>query len=70
VALRTCRVFRSDLQGVEHAVEVTADTLSQVVAQGLRVFRANEWVKEIGNGRTVITVKVKQPEVEHKGSGG
>ena len=30
------------------------------------MFRANAWVNEIGDGRTVITVKVKQPEVEHK----
>jgi hypothetical protein len=51
---------------MEHAVEVAADTLYEAVAQGLRVFRANAWVNEIGDGRTVITVKVKQPEVEHK----
>jgi hypothetical protein len=66
VALRTCQVSCSDLHGVEHAVEVSADTLYEAVAQGLRVFRANEWVNEIGHGRTVITVKVKQPEVEHR----
>jgi hypothetical protein len=50
---------------VEHEIEVTADTLYEAVAQGLRVFRANEWVNEIGQG-SLITVKVRQPEVEHK----
>jgi hypothetical protein len=30
------------------------------------VFRANDWSGEIGHGRTVITVKVRQPEVEHR----
>ena len=66
MALRTCRVSCCDLQGVEHEIEVTADTLYEAVAQGLRVFRANEWVNEIGHGRTIINVKVRQPEVEHK----
>jgi hypothetical protein len=47
-------------------IEVSADTLFEAVAQELRVFRDNEWVYEIGHGRTIITVKVKQPEVEHR----
>ena len=66
MAVRTCRVSCHDLQGVEHAVDVTADSLFEAVAQGLRVFRANDWIGEIGYGRTVITVKVRQPEVEHR----
>src|SRR5271156_6242258 len=66
MAVRTCRVSCHDLQGVEHTVDVTADSLFQAVAQGLRVFRANDWIGEIEHGRTVITVKVRQPEVEHR----
>jgi hypothetical protein len=45
-------------------VEVTTDSLFEAAAQGLLVFRANDWIGEIGHGRTVIMVKVRQPEVE------
>ena len=55
-----------DLKGVEHAIEVTADSLYEAVAQGLRAFRENDWVEDIGRGQTTITVVVKQPAVEHK----
>jgi hypothetical protein len=66
VSLRTCRVFCCDLRGVEHAIEVTADSLYEAVAQGLRAFRENDWVDDIGGGLTTITVVVSQPGVEHK----
>jgi hypothetical protein len=65
VALRTCRVSCHDLNGVEHTVEVTADSLYEAVAQGLRAFRDADWAAEIGRGQTTITVVVKQPEVAH-----
>jgi hypothetical protein len=55
----------SDLNGVEHTVEVTADTLYEAVAQGLRAFRDADWAADIGSGQTKIRVIVKQPEVEH-----
>ena len=66
MALRTCNVSCCDLKGVEHSVEVTAASLYEAVAQGLRVFRENDWVDDIGGGRTTITVVVRQPRVEHK----
>jgi hypothetical protein len=65
VALRTCRLTCSDLNGIEHVVEVTADTLYEAVAQGLRAFRDADWASDIGLGLTKIRVTVKQPEVEH-----
>jgi hypothetical protein len=65
VALRTCRVTCSDVNGIEHAVEVTADSLYEAVAQGLRAFRDADWADDIGHGLTKIRVIVKQPEVEH-----
>jgi len=55
-----------DLEGIEHSIEVTADSLCEAVAQGLRVFRENDWVDDIGRGQTTVTVVVRQPEVEHK----
>ncbi|MBV8893503.1 MAG: hypothetical protein JO266_16285 [Acidobacteria bacterium] len=35
------------------------------MAQGLRVFRANDWIKEVGRGQTTISVAVSNPEVHH-----
>ena len=66
VAVRRCLVSCSDLNGVEHAVEVTADGVYEAVAQGLRIFRENAWVHEMGRGLTTVKVLVKQPEVEHR----
>jgi hypothetical protein len=66
VSLRTYTVSCCDLKGVEHAIEVTADSLYEAVAQGLRTFRENDWVDDIGGGQTTITVVVRQPGVEHK----
>jgi hypothetical protein len=66
MGLRTCRVSCRDLKGVEHTVEVTADSLYEAVAQGLRVFRESDWVDDLGRGQTTVSVVVKNPEVEHK----
>ncbi|MGO9266497.1 MAG: hypothetical protein ACLQBA_16715 [Candidatus Binataceae bacterium] len=66
MSMRTCTVSCRDLKGIEHAIEVTADSLYEAVAQGLRAFRENEWVDEIGGGLTTIVVVVRQPGVEHK----
>jgi hypothetical protein len=51
---------------VANKIEVTADSLYEAVAQGLRVFRENDWIDEIGGGQTTISVVVTQPGVEHK----
>ena len=66
MAVRTCRVSRRDLDGVERALDVIAESLYHAAAQGLRAFRENDWAAEIGRGQTTISVVVKQPEVEHK----
>ena len=66
MGLRTCTVSYCDLKGVEHAIEVTADSLYEAVAQGLRVFRENDWIDEVGHGQTTISVVVRQPKVQHK----
>jgi len=65
MAVRTCLVSVCDVQGVEHTVEVTAETLFEAVALGLRIFRENAWVGEIGNGLTAVQIAVKQPEIRH-----
>jgi len=66
MGLRTCQVSCSDLKGIEHTVEVTADSVYEAVAQGLRAFRQSDWVDALGQGQSIVTVVVKNPEVEHK----
>jgi hypothetical protein len=66
MALRTCSVSCTDLQDVQHTVEVTAETLYEAVAKALVIFRQNDWVAEIGTGLTPVTVVVKEPTVMHQ----
>ena len=66
MGLRKCTVSCCDLRGVEHTVEVTADSLYEAVAQGLSAFRENDWIDEVGRGQTTIAVAVSHPEVQHK----
>ena len=66
MGLRICTVSCCDLKGIEHSIEVTADSLYEAIAQGLRVFRTNDWVDDLGRGQTPISVKVKHPEIEHR----
>jgi hypothetical protein len=42
------------------------DRQQEAVAQGLSAFRQNDWVADLGQGQTTVTVVVKNPEVEHK----
>jgi hypothetical protein len=54
------------LGGVEHTVEVSADTLFEAVAAALAALRADGWVGEIGRGLTTVTVSVQEPAIEHR----
>jgi hypothetical protein len=64
VSLKTCRVSCQDHDGVEHSVEVIAESLYEAVARGLRAFHASPWVGEIGEGLTTVTVEVREPAPE------
>jgi hypothetical protein len=66
VPLRTCKVACRDIEGVEHSVEVRADSLYEAVARGLAALRDADWAAGVGHGQTTISVVVKQPEVEHR----
>jgi hypothetical protein len=63
VVLRTCKVSVTDIQDVEHSVEVTAATLYEAVATALAALQQDTWVGEIGRGLTTVTVVVQQPPV-------
>jgi hypothetical protein len=65
VALKTCKVSCVDLKQVKHTVEVSAGSVYEAVTQALRTFRDNEWVEDLGHGQTLISVKVKSPQIGH-----
>jgi len=64
--IRSCRVTVSDMDGVAHTVEVTAATLFEAVALGLKQLQGNAWVAGIGRPMDTITVSVKSIPVEHR----
>jgi uncharacterized protein (UPF0210 family) len=66
VVLRTCTVAVKDLRDVEHSIEVTAETLYEAIATALAVLQKDNWVGEIGQGFTTVTVVVQQPPVKHE----
>jgi hypothetical protein len=57
--IRSCRVTIADMDGVAHTVEVTAATLFEAVALGLKQLQGNEWVAGIGRPMDTVTVAVK-----------
>src|ERR1700682_5873646 len=66
VVLRTCTVAIKDLRDVEHSTEVIAETLYEAIATALATLQQDNWVGEIGQGFTTVTVVVQQPPVRHE----
>ena len=67
VVLRTCTVAVRYLRDVEHSIEVTAETLYEAIATAIAALQQDNWVGEIGQGFTTVTVLVQQPPVKHEG---
>lgn len=63
--VRSCRVTLKDLDGVQHTVEVTAETLYEAVALGLVAVRGNDWVMGIAQGMNTIHVSVVDIPIVH-----
>ena len=53
------------MEGVAHSVDVTAATLYEAVALGLKQIRGNDWVEGIAGALNPVTVCVKNVQVEH-----
>jgi hypothetical protein len=63
MALKTCRVTISDIQGVEHTAQVAADTLYEAVARGLIAVRGSSWSDELTESNVVVTIH--ETPIEH-----
>src|SRR5271169_6334052 len=66
VVLRTCTVAVKDVRDIEHSIEVTAETLYEAIATALAALQQDNWVGEIGQGFTTVSVLVQQPPVKHE----
>ena len=65
VAPRTCVVSFSDSTGVRHRVDVTAETLYEAAALGLKLLREHAWASPIGPA-TRLEVRVSHPTITHE----
>lgn len=61
---RTCTVSFTDAHGIKHSVELTADSLFEAAAVGLKILRAGDWNDPPGQS-TVLEVEVRNPSVKH-----
>jgi hypothetical protein len=64
MSLHSCRVTIRDTEGIEHSAEVTAESLYEAVALGLRAIRQCSWVEDVGQNFT-IRVLARDTPVEH-----
>ena len=66
MVLRTCTVAVKDIRDIEHSIEVTAETLYEAIATALAALQQDNWVEEIGQDFTTVSVLVQQPPVRHE----
>jgi hypothetical protein len=66
MAVKSCRVTVTDLEGISHSAQVTATTLYEAVALGLMAVRGHEWVAGIPEGLNAVLVSVTSVPVEHQ----
>jgi len=65
MAFRSCRVTITDIEGASHTVDVTASSLYEAVALGLKVMRGHTWVEPVAEQLATVKVVVRDVPVEH-----
>ncbi len=63
--VRSCRVTATDTAGVTHTVEVTASSLYEAVAVGLKAMHGHDWVEPLSEQLATVKVAVTSVPVEH-----
>jgi hypothetical protein len=64
--LRTCKVSYLDSEGIEHAVQVTAETLFEAAALALVAFRNADLLASGAPGQASrLTIRVSAPVATH-----
>jgi hypothetical protein len=64
--VRSCKVTIQDMDGVSHAVDVTAETLYEAVALGMAAIRTDDWATGIAQGLNTVKVRLTNVPVEHE----
>lgn len=64
MAVQTCSVTVTDISGIRHTVEVSAESLFEAAAQAIAIFRKAPWMDEVGPA-TRLEVEVRNPSVRH-----
>lgn len=62
---KTCRVSFTDPNGVDHSVEVLADSLYEAAGLGLALLKKDGWVKQEPSPLTRLLVEVREPATQH-----
>lgn len=65
MTVRSCRVTVTDLDGLAHSARVTASSLYEAVALGLKAIRGDEWVGEIAEGSNSVVVSASDVPIDH-----
>ena len=65
VSLRSCCVSFIDTRGIQHSVEVTAETLFEAAALGVALLRKHGWIDQGFGLGTKLRVDVREPATSH-----
>jgi hypothetical protein len=65
VPIRDCKVSVIDMDGIEHTAQVSASTLYEAIALGLRAIKKSSWAGQIPEGLTTVTVHTTEDPIEH-----
>jgi hypothetical protein len=65
VLTRCCKVTVTEMDGIEHTAQVSAASLYEAVALGLRAIKKSSWAGEIPEGLTTVTVHLIDDPIEH-----
>jgi len=65
VPIRSCLVSFTDSEGIEHSVQVPADSLFEAAVEAMAAFRHSILADMPLGAGTRLTIRVKAPEEEH-----
>ena len=65
MSLRSCIVHFTDLSGVRHTTEVSAESLFEACALAFKAFQQAEFVEQVPGPASRFEIEVSAPKVTH-----
>jgi hypothetical protein len=65
MSLRSCVVHFTDLAGIRHTAEVSAESLYEAAALALKAFKGAEFMDQIPGPASRFEIEVSAPKVVH-----